>query len=165
MARRNPWHLSTALTGTGSKLSYLDPEAVDKAGTQRVELVITGILHSLATGAPFAELEPYGNPRTLETRFERWSQDGTAVPATRSRSRASPTARGSPERDRALGLRRADAARAYLASLGMARRRACAPRPSGLRSSAPRARLQRRLVQRPRTGAYVHRARGARKGI
>jgi len=63
------------LTGTGSKLSYLDP----RGGRPRTDdrLVITGILHSLATGAPFAELEPYGNPRTLETRFRRWSQDGT----------------------------------------------------------------------------------------
>ena len=39
--------------------------------------VITGILHALASGAPFSELERYGNPSTLETRFRRWDRDGT----------------------------------------------------------------------------------------
>ena len=39
--------------------------------------VITGILDSLASGAPFAELERYADPSTLETRFRRWERDGT----------------------------------------------------------------------------------------
>src|SRR5215208_6386620 len=50
-----------------------------RAGRPRTDdrRVVTGILHSLSTGAPFSELEPYGNPRSLETRFRRWDQDGT----------------------------------------------------------------------------------------
>ena len=74
MARRNPWHLSDA---DWHRIEAVLPRS--RGGRPRTDdrLVITGILHSLATGAPFAELEPYGNPRTLETRFRRWSQDGT----------------------------------------------------------------------------------------
>jgi hypothetical protein len=50
-----------------------------RGGRPRINdrLIITGILHSLATGAPFAELEAYANPSTLETRFRRWDRDGT----------------------------------------------------------------------------------------
>ena len=50
-----------------------------RGGRPRINdrLVITGILHSLATGAPFAELELYANPSTLEARFRRWDRDGT----------------------------------------------------------------------------------------
>ena len=73
MARRNPWHLPTRM----ARIEAVLPRS--RGGRPRTDdrLVITGILHSLATGAPFAELEPYGNPRTLETRFRRWAQDGT----------------------------------------------------------------------------------------
>jgi transposase len=74
MARRNPWNLSDA---DWHRIEVVLPRS--RGGRPRTDdrLVITGILHSLATGAPFAELDPYGNPRTLETRFRRWSQDGT----------------------------------------------------------------------------------------
>ena len=50
-----------------------------RGGRPRIndQVVVTGLLHSLATGAPFAELETYANPSTLETRFRRWNHDGT----------------------------------------------------------------------------------------
>src|SRR5215204_7011588 len=73
MARRNPWHLSDA---DWHRIEAVLPRS--QGGRPRTDdrLVITGN-PAQPRHAPFAELEPYGNPRTLETRFRRWSQDGT----------------------------------------------------------------------------------------
>ena len=73
MARRNPWHLSEA---DWHRIEAVLPRSRGGRPQPR-STAITGILDSLATGAPFAELEPYDNPRTLETGFRRWSQDRT----------------------------------------------------------------------------------------
>jgi len=74
MARRNPWHLTDA---DWHRIEAVLPPS--RGGRPRINdrLIITGLLHSLATGAPFAELEVYANPSTLETRFRRWDRDGT----------------------------------------------------------------------------------------
>lgn len=71
---RKPWTLTD---DDWHKIEPVLPRS--RGGRPRTDdrTVITGLLHALSTGAPFSELEPYGNPRSLETRFHRWDRDGT----------------------------------------------------------------------------------------
>src|SRR5215207_8261163 len=70
---RKAWDL------TDAEWHAIEAVLPSRGGRPRINdrLIITGLLHSLATGAPFAELERYANPSTLETRFRRWDRDGT----------------------------------------------------------------------------------------
>ena len=91
---RKPWTLTD---DDWHKIEPVLPRS--RGGRPRTDdrTVITGLLHALGTGAPFSELEPYGNPRSWRqgsaggTKTARCSAFATRSASSRCRARAAPS--------------------------------------------------------------------------